>query len=429
MLSKVLSSPFLRNVATVASGTAIAQAITVLASPILTRLYGPEAFGIFGVFAAVAGVIAVGSTMQLDMAMVLPKQDNDAVNLLSLSFLLSWATFALSLAVLSFFQQPIAVAMGFPNYAGYTWLLAFVMLGSVNVQILSHWAVRTKQFFLISLSAIVVAIVASLFKIGAGFLDFGVGALIVGAIIGYVVHACLLARSLPLKQWRVILPSVNREQILRVVKAHSDFPLYRTPQVVINSFSSNLPGILLASLFSPAVAGFYFLAKRVLKMPAGLISESVRKVFYPKAAEIAHVGGDLRFAVIKATLGLAGVGLVPLFVILVFGPRLFALVFGEEWRIAGDYARWLALWVYFAFINVPSVTAIPVIGRQRIFLAYEIVYSFIKATAIIGVAFITSDEVKAIAAYALVGMGANLILIMYTISMCSKPAVRKVVTS
>ena len=73
------------------------------------------------------------------------------------------------------------------------------------------------------------------------------------------------------------------------------------------------------------------------------------------------------------------------------------------------------------FMNGPSVSAIPVIGKQAAFLIYEIVYSIAKAVAIAGTALITRDALTAIASYAVVGFIANSFLILYTISCCPKP--------
>ena len=207
----------------------------------------------------------------------------------------------------------------------------------------------------------------------------------------------------------------------RVASTHIDFAIYRTPQISLNAFSSNLPGILFTALFGPAAAGFYYIAYRVLQMPGQLVADAVKKAFYPKAAKIIHANGDLRLEVVKATLMLGLVGAVPLIVVLAFGPFLFSFAFGKQWVLAGVYAKWLSLWIFSVFMNGPSVSAIPVIGKQAALLIYEIVYSIAKAAAIAGTALITRDALTAIAAYAVVGFIANLFLILYTISCCPKP--------
>lgn len=52
-----LRSKFLQNIATLVSGTAIAQVAGLLFVPWITRLYGPEAFGGLGYFSSLLGFL------------------------------------------------------------------------------------------------------------------------------------------------------------------------------------------------------------------------------------------------------------------------------------------------------------------------------------------------------------------------------------
>ena len=61
MLKKLNTSQFIRNVVVVASGAAGAQIITMLFMPLITRLYGAEAFGLLGVFTAVLTVLTLAA--------------------------------------------------------------------------------------------------------------------------------------------------------------------------------------------------------------------------------------------------------------------------------------------------------------------------------------------------------------------------------
>ena len=52
-----LKSEFNRNVLTLASGATIAQLIPILSSPILTRFYTPNEFGLFSLFVAITAIL------------------------------------------------------------------------------------------------------------------------------------------------------------------------------------------------------------------------------------------------------------------------------------------------------------------------------------------------------------------------------------
>ena len=70
------------------TGTGLAQAIPIAISPILTRLYTPEEFGIFALYIAITAILTILVTGRYELAIMLPKEDEDAVNILSISEIL-----------------------------------------------------------------------------------------------------------------------------------------------------------------------------------------------------------------------------------------------------------------------------------------------------------------------------------------------------
>lgn len=64
------SGQFVRNVATLAAGTAAAQAIAMVFSPIITRLYGPEAFGLLAIFTSVVGLLSAGVALSYSLILL-----------------------------------------------------------------------------------------------------------------------------------------------------------------------------------------------------------------------------------------------------------------------------------------------------------------------------------------------------------------------
>ncbi|MCI0590960.1 MAG: oligosaccharide flippase family protein, partial [Gammaproteobacteria bacterium] len=187
--------------------------------------------------------------------------------------------------------------------------------------------------------------------------------------------------------------------------------LYRTPQIFINAVSQSLPVLMLASFFGPAQAGFYAIGRAVLGVPSTLIGQSVGDVFYPRIAEAAHNGENLTRLILKATLALAVAGFAPFAIVVAFGPWLFGYVFGAEWVTAGEYARWLALWMFFMFLNNPSVNALPILSAQGFHLIFTI---FTIATRVIMLAagyYVFDSDLVAVALFGASGAIINILLI------------------
>jgi O-antigen/teichoic acid export membrane protein len=172
---------------------------------------------------------------------------------------------------------------------------------------------------------------------------------------------------------------------------------------------------MLSSFFGPAAAGFYTLGRTVMGLPSNLISASVGDVFYPRIAEAATRGEKLAPLLVRATLGLAAIGFVPFGVVVVFGPWLFGLVFGADWVVAGEYARWMAILFFIGFANRPCNVTLPVLSLLRFFLFFETSSICLRLAALLLGFYIYHSDVFAVAAFCIVGATLNLILISVVI--------------
>jgi len=64
---------FAKDVLKLASGTVLAQIISILSAPLLTRLFGPEAFGLAALFGSVSGIIGVVACLRYELSIMLPR--------------------------------------------------------------------------------------------------------------------------------------------------------------------------------------------------------------------------------------------------------------------------------------------------------------------------------------------------------------------
>lgn len=200
-----------------------------------------------------------------------------------------------------------------------------------------------------------------------------------------------------------------------VAHRYRDFQLFRAPQIWLNEASYAAPALLLATLLGPAAAGFYIIATRALALPSSVVAGAVGTVFLPRAAEANHRAETLRPLILQSTAGLALAGLLPLALVVGFGPRLFALVFGPEWVTAGHYAQWLAIMLFFKFINVPSVQAIPILGLQGKLLVYEITIVTLRLASLAAGVLLLKSDVAAIALFSMSSAAAYVWLIMWVV--------------
>lgn len=413
------NKPFVRNVVVVATGTAGAQAITIVFAPIITRLYGPEAFGLLGTFMALVTVLTPIAALTYPIAIVLPIDDTDAKGIARLSF---YTSLLVTLLVIFGFLaggDHLLSLLDARTISPFVMLIPLNMLFAAWLQIAEQWLIRKQQFKITAKVAVVQALMVNGSTSGIGFFHPFASMLIILSTAGTAFYAVILAI---IAKKTDVLPNTQKKRyqnprisLLTLAKRYYDFPIYRTPQVLINAFSQSLPILMLTSFFGPTSAGFYLLGRKLLGLPVTLISNSVSNVLHPKIAMAAQKGENISRLIIKATLGLAAVGLLPFSSVFFFGPWLFGFIFGKEWTIAGEYARWLALWLFFQFINRPSVTAVPVLCLQKGLVLYELFSTGTKLFALYIGFIVFANDIAAVVLFSIFGTVAYIILIMWVI--------------
>ena len=86
-LFSFLKKDFVKNVITLITGSALSQLITYAAILLLTRLFSKELFGVYTLFSSAILILKPIVSLQLELAVVLPKRNKDAVNIFILSII------------------------------------------------------------------------------------------------------------------------------------------------------------------------------------------------------------------------------------------------------------------------------------------------------------------------------------------------------
>jgi O-antigen/teichoic acid export membrane protein len=401
---------FLRNLSIVMSGTALAQVIGFAMMPVISRLFTAEDFGVFGTFQSILGVISAGITLQYIQAIVLPKEKKDAINVFFASAISVALIAAILFAASAFFQGYVLDVINLPAI-WYVYLSVLASFVAGMNQAFQAWCIRVKAFKHTSLSQVIRSIVSSGIFLVAGGMHLGAPGLILGTIVANIAASLNLVRVfvVDLVDFR---ENVSRKKMVEVAREYRDFPLYATPQNLVNALSHGLPVLLLGHFYGIEVAGFYAFGVKILQAPMRLVLCPLRQVFFQKATETYNQGGDLFRLYLKATIALASVAFVPSVVLFIWAPQIFSFVFGENWIEAGVYARWLILWLFIAFPNVPSVLIAKILRQQKKLLIYECIASGLKMLVLIlgGMYF---SQLTTVIFFSVLGFISNFLLIIF----------------
>lgn len=385
-----VKSDFIRNVATLIFGTSIAQLLPILISPILTRAYTPEEFGVFAMFTTLGTILGTVATGRYELAIMLPKTQRKALSVALLSFILTTFVCLLSIGLFSGFRVSISCLLENSAIAAWLFLVPVFAFFYGSYQIINYWHNRHIRFKILSVSRVLQSIVTSGIQLLAGIFHFGVGGLITGLVVGqFTSFFWLLIRGR--SDWKTFSNRLHLQRVLCEGKKYISFPLIDGPTSLLNVLSAQLPNVLFAILFSPAAAGFYFLTQRVLQAPVTLISGAFLDVFKQKASEEFQVYGHAKNIYKKTFKVLLLISLVPSIIAFFILPELFSFFFGKAWHEAGIFAQILMPAIFMRFLVSPLSFIIYIAQKQK----WNLICMIILCSGVVASLFLSKDALDA----------------------------------
>lgn len=356
-----------KNVMVVLSGTAMAQAIPVLGTLLLTRLYAPEDFGVFTVVLSLVAFSVAIAALKYDVAIVLPKSDSKSNHISNLAFFVGLGFCLTLLIVTLLLAGHIGNALGL-KAEHHFWIRVLPLLTFTGIvyQILMNNATRYELFKVLSLGRVGRALVLTFSQIGLGLVSFA-GGLLVGPPLGNVFGIFYLFKKLKQKLY-VSKASDMKEVALEYKK----FPKYTLLAATLNSFTNQVPVILMLKFFSEATAGHFGLTQRLLSLPVGIMANSVLDVFKQKASEQFNEIGNCREAYLWTLRKLLLMS-VPIFgVLAIIAPWIFSFFFGQEWYESGVFARIMCILFIMRFVASPLSYVFFITGKQNYDLIWQL---------------------------------------------------------
>lgn len=414
MIGRFVKSDFGKNVVTLMTGTTIAQIVPVALTPVLTRIFSPEEFGAFAFFASIISFLLVFSSGRYEQAIVLPKEDKEAINILGLCFSLLGIFTGFLYLILFLFSSSIINLLNTPSLDKWLWIVPITMLFAGSYRILTFWSNRKKRFKGTSnsmiaqttgristqfigglaklslwsswkkLSAFFGEMFKSTYVLPQGIDPIGIGTLALSLLVGFAFGTLTLTYKF-IKIDRQLLREIRRSEMKRQAKIHDKFPKINALHALTDEFKNLGVNSTILYAFNESILGFYSMTFRVLRAPLNVIGNSFAQVFYQKAAEM-HANKQPFVNLVNKTVKRLFIIALPIFtIILIFGPDLFALILGEKWRTAGEYTQYLTPWLFLNFVISPIQQVAIILNRQgSIFLLALVGNAIIFLSILIG---------------------------------------------
>lgn len=366
---KLSISTFWQHVITVLTGSVAAQALPLLAAPLITRLCTPEDLGAFSVWLGVIAIASVVATLRLETAMILDHGSAEQQTCFSVV-----AYFATMLALVITLFALIARASGIPQALNMSWFgLLSIGVGmwlTAYMQTILAYATSYRAFGNAALAKVWGAGAIALGQLGLLFAGMGGVALMAGQIFGLAIG--LTAAIHLLSPPRASIATKPTDSQWTYLKKHHAFWQFALPADLLSAAASQLPLFLIGAKHGVLAAGLFALTRRVLAAPVSLLAASVLEVFKRESVHDFQTLGNCKKAYQHTFKALFLLGCGPTLFIFMFATDLFAWVFGEPWRAAGEFARILAPLYFLNFIASPLSYVFYVVGKQKFELIWQV---------------------------------------------------------
>ncbi|HTW73072.1 MAG TPA: lipopolysaccharide biosynthesis protein [Acetobacteraceae bacterium] len=365
-------SAFTRNVSVMLIGTVTGQAISLLMTPLITRMFSPAQFGSLGVYNTTLLTLGTVACLGLELAIPICMADIEYADLLALcGIVLAIVT---SLVGLASWLMPahMLAAVSLGSLAADRWLLpvGLVFLGGYYIMVAA--ATRMGSFREIASTRISQGISGPVSQLLLGMLGAGTPGLIGGYVIGQTSGTMLLVLHL-LRRQRELLRGITWRGISAVARRYAGFPLVASWARLLDMANGTVVFALFASFYAPNVVGFMFLSQRVLMRPLTIVSTSLLQVFTGEAGRsISENPALLRrrfYQVVPRLFALASAWVIAGNLVAIWA---FPFFFGNAWAHAVPYLRALSVAGLFDAVLHPVSTTLQMLEYQWTAVIWQI---------------------------------------------------------
>lgn len=404
IINKILNKPFLKNIVLLASGSLISILITVICSPLTSRIYRPDQIGLFSYLLSIIQLFWPVMNLRYDMAIVSEEKETNIFPLIKLSFLIS---FLLTIVISILFGIFIYFSR---DYHAYIYLLPLIFIQLITygiTNVLTSYNNRKKEYKTLSIVQVIRAAFQNILPVVVGIMNPSILGLFIPYTIGQLLG--LNSQFKPLKPYFHEILHVSKKRVLDVAKIHIKQPLFSSPALFANTLSFTSILLFMENLFDLSVVGHYSLATRVLNLPLLILSGNVSKVFFEEASREYDQNGVFHNTFIKTTKFLLTVAIPVLILLLILPSSVYGKIFGANWISIGKYLKILAPMYVIRLIVSTLTPGILIVKKQNyelllqlLFLLTSIIpYIIVKKFALTAEFFLSTTSLLKSASYLL----------------------------
>jgi len=406
-----MKNEFVKSVVILASGSSISQFTVVLLTPLLTRLYTPEDFGVLSVYMSIVLTLSIIASLHYEEAIPLPLKETNATYLLILSFVLLVANTILVTLLLKWFKNPILQSFQTKGLEEIMLFIPFSLFGFGLFHLFEMWMIRQEDYLQITVGKVRMNLSQVFSQGGLGWFIPSASSLMAGEVLGRLIGGGGMA-YISWKNLKGKHSDFSLQSLWRVAHRYIRFPLIASWSSLINGLSQHLPTLFIASYLGVKEAGWYFLAQRILALPDALIGHSVKQVYIGKSAKMLNINFDDFVNLFWNTVKKMGMLSMFIYIIIdITAPFIFPVVFGDAWGEASLFLQCLSIFFLFQLVAGP-ISATFILLEEQYLLALSEIIKFAVLILGIMVAYLFLESALSIVLLLSVSQGLGSIFIV-----------------
>lgn len=374
-----------KNILILVGGRVLAQLLPILITPLLTRLYSPNDFGVFSVYLTIVAVLSMISNGRYCLAILLPEKDSDAQKLVAISSILSFLVSLIFMTGIMLKGEQIFALLNISILNEYKMLLGLNILFVALYEAVYYYALRKKKYKLIIRNVLIQAVILISIRIIGGYRGFLESGLMVSYFVGYVVAYLGILVSLRFN----FNNKIGYQEFRNLLSKYIKFPKFSLFADLLGNLANMAPNIGVNTIFGSESAGYLAISDKVLGSPIWFVTSSVGDVFKQEAAEQYRKEGSCEQIFKKTSRDLFLLGFIPFLLIFILVPPAIPFLLGSEWLIVGDYIRIFSIMFFAKFVVSPISYVVYIVGKQNL----NIVFQGLKFLAVI-IAFVVGFYVQ-----------------------------------
>lgn len=336
---------------------------------------------------AITAILGTITNGKYEMAIMSPKKEYEAVNIVFLSAIIAGIFSIFLLVCVLIFKKSFALILEKPEIENWLFIIPFSVLFIGFYNALNFYNTREKYYKNVAISSIYKSTGSGVTQVGLGLFNVGPFGLILGQVVSYISGNYILLKRITRKY--ELKNTFDFGVIKTMAQKYKKFPLYTLPAGLLSAFNLNILSFLITSIFSLTILGYFVLAQRTIGVSSAIIGRSIGQVYFQKMSE-SKKNGESLLNVFNSTLKKLILIAVPLFSVLYLSVvPMFEVVFGKQWIIAGRYAQILIPFFALRFVCSSLSYTLHIVEKQeRTFFIQALLilvtlsvfyYAFVKA--------------------------------------------------